>query len=137
MSAPVVLDACVVLGWAFGKHMPESSRALLRRVRAEGAQAPVMLQHEAGRVLARRAAGRSLSDERRAWFLGFLGDLPIVYDAQGVATQYAAARTLAGEQNITVKDASYLELAHRTRAELATRDRPLMAAARRIGVAVT
>ena len=109
-------------------------RALLLRVRREGAQVPEMLRWEAGRVIERRAAGRRLSAQRAAWFRGFFAGLPIAYDPVGVKTQYAAARMLAGETGLTVKDASYLELALRTSAPLATRDRELRDATRRMGV---
>ncbi|MCG8441189.1 MAG: type II toxin-antitoxin system VapC family toxin [Caulobacterales bacterium] len=109
-------------------------RALLLRVRREGALAPELLRFEAGRVIERRAGGRKLSARRAAWFRGFFAGLPIAYDPLGVETQYAAARTLAGESGLTVKDAAYLELALRAGAPLATRDRPLREAAKRKGV---
>ena len=43
---------------------------------------------------------------------------------------------LARQEGLTVYDASYLELALRLAAELASRDQELLAAARRRGVAV-
>ncbi len=139
MSAPPqapVLDANIVLGWCFGRTLPRDSRALLLTIRAGGAHAPELLRFEVGRVVARRARGRSLSAERARWFAAFFDGLPIRYDPLGVETQYAAARPLAQDLRLTVKDAAYLELALRLGAPLATRDRPLAAAARRRGVMV-
>ena len=132
----IVLDANIVLGWCFGRAIPREMRALLLHVRREGAQAPEMLRWEAGRVIERRAVGRRLSAQRAAWFRGFFAGLPIVYDPIGVETQYTTARELAKDTGLTVKDASYLELALRTSAPLATRDRALCEAARRCGVRV-
>lgn len=134
-GAPV-LDANIVLGWCFGRRLPADSRALLCAVRRDGAHAPDVLRFEVGRVIARRARGRSLSSNRARWFAAFFDGLPILYDDAGVSTQYAAARTLAAQTRLTVKDAAYLELARRIHAPLATRDRPLAAAARRAGVDV-
>ncbi len=132
----VVLDANITLGWCFGRRLPADSRALLLRVRGAGALAPRLLQYETERVIARRAGGRSLSAARAAWFRAFFCGLPIAYELSGEATGYAAARTLAESTGLTVKDAAYLELAQRAGRPLATRDRPLAAAARRLGVAV-
>ncbi len=135
-TAPVVLDANIVLGWCFGRAIPASSRKLLLRVRREGAQAPELLRQEAGGVIQRRAGGRKLSAKRAHWFAQFFNDLPITYDPVGAAEDYVAAHALAETMRLTVKDAAYLELALRTGAPLATRDRALAAAAKRMGVEV-
>lgn len=135
-STAVVLDANITLGWCFGRALPRDGRALLLRVRRDGALAPRLLQYETERVITRRARGRSLSAGRANWFLAFFRGLPIAYELNGEATGYAAARALAETTGLTVKDAAYLDLARRTGAPLATRDRPLAAAARRLGVPV-
>lgn len=132
----MVLDANIVLGWCFGRAIPASSRQLLLRVRRDGAHAPMLLRDEAGGVIKRRAGGRKLSSKRAVWFAKFFDGLPIEYDAVGVGENYATARTLAEATGLTYKDAAYLELALRTHAPLATRDRPLAAAARRLGVQI-
>lgn len=132
----MVLDANIVLGWCFGRSIPANSRRLLLRVRREGAQAPMLLQDEAGGVIRRRAGGRKLSSKRAAWFARFFADLPIHYDPVGQAEDYAAAKVLAEQTKLTVKDAAYVELALRTAAPLATRDQPVRAAAQRLGVAL-
>lgn len=132
----VVLDANITLGWCFGRRLPADGRALLLRVRRHGALAPRLLQYETERVIMRRARGRSLSTARAQWFLTFFRDLPIAYDLNGEASGYAAARALARDTGLTVKDAAYLELARRADRPLATRDRPLVAAARALGVSV-
>ncbi len=116
--------------------IPASSRRLLLRVRREGAQAPDLLREEVVGVIARRSGGRRLSERRAQWFAAFFDGLAIAYDTEGAASDYAAARALAGETGLTVKDAAYVELALRTRAHLATRDRAMRDAARRIGVEV-
>lgn len=133
-DARVVLDANVVIGWCFGRNLPGWSRTLLAEVREHGAQAPEMLWFEAGRVIMRRASGKTLSQDRADWFLEFWSGLDIAYDRLGVETQYAAARALAVETGLTVKDAAYLELAERNAAPLATRDRELRDVARARGV---
>lgn len=134
--APVVLDANIVLGWCFGRAIPAASRRLLVQVRREGAQAPELLRQEAGGVIKRRAGGRSLSAKRASWFMAFFDGLPILYDPVGAREGYAGAQKIADATKLTVKDAAYLELALRTGAPLATRDRPLRAAAARYGVEV-
>lgn len=133
MSERVVLDANVVIGWCFGRRLPGWSQELLGQVRAEGALAPEMLRVETRKVVGARARGGSLSAERVRWFGAFFEGLPIAYDAQGIETQYAAARALAGETGLTVKDAAYLELALRADAALATSDRALRKAAQAAG----
>ena len=130
----LVLDANIVIGWCFGRNMPSGSRELLARVREQGAAAPDLLKFEVGRVIERRAGGRRLSSERADWWRRFFVELPITYDPVGVKSLYLGAWRLAEQTRLTVKDAAYLELAIRSRAPLATRDRPLREAAKRKGV---
>jgi len=60
--------------------------------------------------------------------------LPIEIEREALPLLFHAVSALADEQDLTVYDAAYLELARRDRLPLATRDKKLRSAARAIGV---
>lgn len=129
-----VVDNSVALTWCFEDERTPETVALLDRVVAAGAVAPWLWPLEAlnGLLMAERR-GR-LDAERRHRLMGFLQDLPIALDSEGVAWAWTATIRLAEQFQLTVYDAVYLELAQRRRLALATLDGGLRSAASALGI---
>ena len=128
-----VLDASVVLAWAFPDEQAVVADAALERLMAEDGAAPSLLWFEVrNALLAGERRGR-LDASATAAFLQRLARLPIVIDHTPDAVALLA---LARRHRLTAYDAAYLELASRTGVALATTDAALRAAARQDGVAL-
>jgi len=64
----------------------------------------------------------------------FLRELPVTIDGETASHVWTATAQLAEQHKLTAYDATYLELALRRGLPLATRDKPLAAAAQKAGV---
>jgi predicted nucleic acid-binding protein len=82
-------------------------------------------------VLVRR---RKMSDDDRRVALGWLSGLPVRIDAEAASLAFNRLSELAGTHQLSVYDASYLELALRRKMPLACLDGPLRKAATQAGV---
>lgn len=131
---PFVLDASVTLSWCFEDEADAAGDAVLRRLAGGRAAVPAVWPLEVANVLlgAERRGRIGAAEARR--FLVLLEALPIEVDAHGLARAPREALQLARAHGLSVYDATYLELAVRTGAALATRDARLAAAARAEGV---
>lgn len=130
----IVLDASLALTWCFEDERRDDTVAIGRRILDEGAVVPGLFRLElANGMLVAERKGRISTlqvDEQ----LETITSMPIVVDP--LPTDVAETRRLARTETLTVYDASYLELALRLGAELATLDGALVAAARRRGLTV-
>jgi predicted nucleic acid-binding protein len=130
----LVVDASVALAWCFEDEQTPEIMALLDRVAAEGATAPQLWPLEAlNALLTAQRRGRIGAAERRE-LLGLLHQLPIEIDGETAAQAWSAIQTIAETQGLTAYDAAYLELALRLGVPLATNDKALAAAARKLDV---
>lgn len=130
-----VVDANVTGAWLLGDSLTSAEEGLLQSL-AEGerARVPSIWSFEVANVLRRsRRAGRFTREESAAAF-DRLRQLPIEVEREPLAWLFHAVSSLADEQDLTIYDAAYLELARRDRLPLATRDRKLRSAAESIGV---
>lgn len=129
---PFVLDTSVTLGALFADEQDDYSLAVLGSLGDATALVPALWHLELGNILARALhAGRLAADDlalswQRLTMLG-IQTVPVHDDAR-----YWAERSL--EWGLTAYDSCYLDLARQRRLPLATKDRPLAAAAKRVGV---
>src|ERR1700678_413906 len=107
--------------------------AALDAISVDGAVVPALWRWEVQEVLRRLAVGGNLALSVEV-ALAEIRQLPITVD-DDVSGLFGDALALATEHNLTVYDASYLELAIRRRLPLATLNKQLAAAARRAGAA--
>lgn len=127
----LVLDASMTIAWLFDDEQTQTAHAVMRRVVAEGAIVPSLWRLEVANVL-RNAVRRGRCDEAYAYrSLTRLGRLAIKSDEETDSHAWGATRTLSREENLTLYDAAYLELAVRKSAPLASCDAALLAAAAR------
>ena len=135
----IVIDASMALAWVFERHQPaDINRA--NRLLASCGEVPWWipgLWHleviNALLVAERRSVLPQMESDR---FLAHLNSLPITTDAQPTQERSARILALARANRLSTYDATYLELAHRLGAALASFDRQLNQAARAIGVAL-
>ena len=133
-AATFVLDTSVTLGALFADEQDAYSLAVLATLADAVAIVPALWHLELGNILGRALkAGRiSAPDLAASWErLCTLGIrvVPTPDDAR-----HWAQRSV--EWGLTAYDCCYLELARQQRLPLATKEAPLAAAARRIGVAL-
>jgi predicted nucleic acid-binding protein len=132
----MVVDASIALTWCFEDEVSKATEAIVAQVDDDGAIVPTLWRLEiANALLAAERRGRldRQGVERR---LALLAALPIAIDADTDARAWNDTILLARAERLTLYDAAYLELAIRRTAELASLDRDLRRAAKRMGVAI-
>jgi len=128
-----VLDASVVMTWAFPNENDAGALAIMRRLRTETARVPVVWWFEVRNVLLVNEHRQRIGADDAAAFLRSLLGLRIEIAPIPDSGRIMA---LARQHRLTVHDCAYLELALRDGLPLATLDAQLTAAARGEGVAV-
>ncbi len=129
-----VLDCSVTVAWLFDDEATPETDALLDWLKFDDAFVPGLWSLELGNVLARAERQKRISAPQVAACLGLLGHLPIVTDTETESRAFREILALARAERLTTYDAAYLELAMRMGLQLATRDKALMQAARRVAV---
>jgi predicted nucleic acid-binding protein len=107
---------------------------VLDRLGADAAVVPAIWPLEVANVLLIAERRGRVSEAQSSRFAGLLAQLPI--DVDDRPGDIAALAALGRRHELSFYDASYLALAQRLGAGLATLDRPLAAAATRAGVDV-
>jgi predicted nucleic acid-binding protein len=132
----VVVDASMTIAWLFDDERTEAAHAVMVRVVAEGAVVTSLWRLEVANVL-RNAVRRGRCDEAYVdRSLERLGRLPVAVDDETDKHAWSDTRALSREQNLTLYDAAYLELAIRKARPLASCDSDLLDAARRRNIEV-
>lgn len=132
----LVLDTSVALAWSFGDEKTAAIDALIVRVMSDGAVVPSLWRYEMANGLMMGVRRKRCDEKHRDDILAYFAALDIQTDAESDAHIWAATLQLAALCDLTVYDASYLELAQRKRFPLATTDAALTRAAKQMGVAL-
>lgn len=132
MVPAFVLDCSVAISWL----MPDESSnlSLLDLVTEKGAVVPSLWKLEVGNVLLIAERKKRITIEQRQRALHILEELPISIDIMTSDYAWLETMEIAGQYDLTLYDASYLELALRRSLPLATFDNLLKQAARSAGV---
>ena len=130
-----VLDCSVTMAWFFQGEATPATDALLDRLN-EGGQAVVALHWPlaVGNTLLMGERRKRSTPADSSHFLGILGSLAVEADKETGANATSATLALARSHGLTLYDGAYLELAMRRKLALATLDKELRAAAKRVGV---
>lgn len=129
-----VLDASAALSWCFDEAESQRTKPVLAAMESMTAIVPAIWQLEVANGLASGERRGRADDERIKTFLDMLRTLPIEVDLESAHQAMTLVLPLARRLQLTSYDASYLDLATRLGAPLATLDRRLEAAARSLGV---
>lgn len=131
-----VLDASVATAWCLKDETDPYPPRVLREINREKALvAPLWPQELANALLVAERRGRLKPAETSA-SLAKIRTLPITIEPSGVETSVDRAMELARQYQLTVYDATYLEIAIRENLPIATLDIELRRAAREVGVAL-
>jgi predicted nucleic acid-binding protein len=132
----VILDCSTTLSWFMPDENGTDAEALRTTIAEQGAVVPALWPIELGNAFAFATRARRVTTAQRAAALDALGQLPIEIDDETLIRIWTDTLALADTLRLTIYDACYLELAKRRRLPLATLDKELRAAARKIGVAL-
>ncbi|MBA2722260.1 MAG: type II toxin-antitoxin system VapC family toxin [Methylibium sp.] len=130
--AGFVLDSSVALGAFFEDEQDAYSLAVWRSLDEARAFVPALWHLEMGNILSRALKGGRITSQavEESWSrIDVVSLQSIAVPGEG---RHWTQR--AGDWGLSAFDACYLDLAQRQRLPLATKDRQLMAVARRIGV---
>lgn len=130
---PFVLDASIVGCWAFPDESSPVADGAYQRIGDDRSVVPTLWWYEVRSILLIGERTGRIEPAGTAEFLTDLARLSIEVDRTPASDVVLA---LARSHRLTVYDASYLELASRLGAPLATLDRALAAAAHSAGVPV-
>jgi predicted nucleic acid-binding protein len=128
----IVIDTSIAMAWCFEDEATESTEAVLDTLRDEQAVVPAVWPLEVANVLLVAERRGRLSEAQASRFLELLNQLPIDVDVS--PTDMAAVVAAGRRHALSSYDASYLLIAERLGAPLATLDQPLAKAARKAGV---
>ena len=129
-----VIDNSVVSGWLLKNQATAYSDAVATLLQTRRAVAPPLLRVEYTNVLRTACKRQRLSAEQAYEMLAMLGELPIDLDSS-VSTG-PKLLDLALRHDLTAYDATYLDVALRRGAPIATQDAALANAARAAGLGV-
>jgi predicted nucleic acid-binding protein len=133
-SSKIVLDCSVTISWFMDNESSDSSLKLLNRIAEVGAVVPSIWKLEVGNVLLIAQRKNCITKEQMLNALYTLNELPISIDQSTVGHAWLETIELAQNYNLTLYDASYLELSMRLTLPIATFDRELQNAANIAGV---
>lgn len=128
-----VIDASVALSWVYTDEHSAASDALLAQVADLGAAVPSLWRLEIANALQNGIKRKRIDAAYRDSAIQQLLSLPIETDPGTNDFAWTTTLQLADIHQITVYDASYLELTLRLGMPLATRDDQLAAAAASAG----
>lgn len=131
---PIVIDTSVTMAWCFDDEATEHTDHVLDLLRQHEAVVPALWQLEVANVLLVAERRNRITEAQATRFLDLLTQLPIRVDPTPVDSGAVIA---AGRRHgLSAYDASYLVLAERLAAPLATTDTALAAACRTAGVSL-
>lgn len=130
---PIVLDCSTTMAWCFGDEADPYTDKVLDAMGSGEVLVPSIWTLEVANVLLSAERHGRLQEADSARFLDLLGNLPIRVDERDAAVAFTSALSCGRRLGLTAYDAAYLDLAMRTGAPLATRDKQLRKACRAAG----
>jgi predicted nucleic acid-binding protein len=132
----LIMDASMALGWIFertNKKEASCANQALEELAKSEASVPTLWHTEIANALIVAERRHVVTEAQIIDYLNKLSELPILTDNASVENHRNSVVSLAREYNLTAYDATYMELALRSNAELATFDGKLATAMRKAG----
>lgn len=134
--ARFVLDASVTLAWFFHDEKEAYADRVAGALPTADVLVPRLWHLEIANILVvSERRGRCTQADSTNW-LGFLGGLPITVDGETERRAWAETIAFSRQHNLSMYDAAYIELAVRENVAIASLDKPLIAAAKAVGVPI-
>ena len=131
-----VLDTSVTMAWLFEDETTRTTEAILDRLTSEDALVPTLWTYEVGNVLLMAERRKRITEAQGRRFTRLLESLPIRISDSHLISLWSNAVVVAREHELSVYDGTYLDLAMREGIPLATRDKALRMAAKKLGVEI-
>lgn len=136
MSAAFVVDCSVAMTWLFEDEATAATDDLFERLEDETALVPGWWFLEVTNVLAIAERSGRITSDKSQQFIDDLAKLDIEVDDAPAERAFDHLLPLCRAHQLTSYDAMYLDLAQRRRLPLASLDKPLRKAAKKLGVQV-
>ena len=131
-----VLDASVTMAWLFEDEATRSTESILNRLETEEALVPTLWVYEVGNVLLMAERRKRIKEAQARRFTQLLESLPIRLSDPRHHSLWSNAVVVARQHGLSVYDGTYLDLAMREGMPLATRDKALRRAAKKVGLEI-
>ena len=132
----IVIDACVALAWCFPDEANGYADAVLEGLERHTMLVPALWPVEITNALLVAERRRRIKASETRQFFALINELPVVMDSRSVTDAVSNLLPLGREYGLSAYDATYLELAMRHGASLATLDSKLQSAARKAGIQI-
>lgn len=129
-----VLDCSITMAWCFEDESNEYTDAILEKLGISTAVVPTIWPLEVANVLLLSKKKKRITEVQLASFVDALSTLPIVVDPSTTSRAMHSIMVLAGQSDLTIYDAAYLELAIREGIPLITLDKGLIRAAKKLNI---
>lgn len=129
-----VLDCSVTMTWCFEDEKNDFSDEILERLKNEKAIVPSIWSLEVANVLLLSKKRKRISEIEVSTFIDDISQLPIIVEQSTANRAKHSIFVLADEMDLTIYDATYLELAIREKIPLYTLDKQLIKAAKKMQV---
>ncbi len=137
MISRFVLDSSVAISWLLEDEKTEPTEEILSSLGAGAcANAPRLLRYEVANGLLLACRRGRLSEKQLSDTLYFWDRLPIILDDDSERFTASTTCQLALQYQLTIYDASYIELAMRLVVPLATLDKRLQEVGQRLGISL-
>lgn len=131
----VVLDCSVTMAWLFEDEKSTKSEKILNNLtNGYTAYVPSLWAWEVNNVLLVAERRARVTRAQVAAFVQLLDALPIKFDDKGIYSGRDTAYDLALEFNLSAYDAAYLELALRRNIPIASLDKQVVNASKKLGL---
>ncbi len=130
----LVLDSSAALAWIYAEETTDAVRQIFENVAKNGAHVPALWRLEVANSLTVAVRRGRIDVPFRNAALADLALLDITTDPHTDAYGWTTTLHLADRFRLTLYDAAYLELAHRSSLPLASLDEELRAAGRTLGI---
>ena len=131
-----VLDCSITMTWLFEDECTPHTEKILEKLETESAVVPSIWPLEVANVLLFAKKKKRITQMHASEFIDALAALPIHIDESTTARAMYSVFFLASQENLTIYDAAYLELAIRERIPIATQDDDLLNAAKKLKVQI-
>jgi predicted nucleic acid-binding protein len=130
-----VADASVAIAWVHPAQATSETEAMLDAlVAGDSLVVPALWPLEVANALTILRRRRKLTPDEARNAIEIIRELPVVIDHEAAAVAFTRLVELASEHELTIYDASYIELAARRQLPLASNDMRMKEAAIRSGV---
>ena len=129
-----VLDCSVAMAWCFDDETNAYTDAILEKTGKDGALVPSIWPLEIQNVLLVAERRGRIKQAQSTRFFEVLGALPILIDQEQADWAAGELMAIARKLKLSAYDSAYIELAMRQGTPIATLDKGLRKAARKVGV---